>query len=203
MLRVAMRKLTLFILYAVCMFLAISFTRPERALAAPDDHAIPAPLKPWIPWVLADAPTALCAFVNGTSEERACSWPSSLALELGDKGGSFRQTWQLDSEEEVPLPGGAKHWPLDVRVDGKAASVIERNGMPKLRLAVGTHKVQGTFRWDTLPDAVAAPELTGIVELTVRGKRVPFPNFGTGGEVFTASRQFRKTEHPTPDSTAG
>ena len=70
--------------------------------------AVPAPLAPWVDWVLHDAGDAVCPFAHAAGEHRPCSWPSRLELRLGEAGGEFRQQWELYREAWVPLPGDAE-----------------------------------------------------------------------------------------------
>ncbi|MFO0666449.1 MAG: hypothetical protein U0174_21010 [Polyangiaceae bacterium] len=188
-----MRNFVVFLLSCFCLLAAVGSAHAAPPASSAD---VPAPLKPWVPWVLEGTPTAACAPVNGSGTKPdgtvnvLCDWPSSLSLQLGDKGGTFHQTWQVDAKEIVPLPGSRKHWPLDVRVDGKPAAVIERSDKsPAVELTVGVHRIEGAFRWDTLPEAITAPPRTGIVDLTVRGKHVAVPNVDASGEVFLSSER--------------
>ena len=43
--------------------------------------------------------------------------------------------------------GDAVRWPLDVRVNGAAAPVVERGGGPAVKVSSGQHQVQGRFAW--------------------------------------------------------
>src|SRR6266704_1363834 len=97
----------------------------------------PEALRPWIEWVLYGHEEERCPFFQGDADQRRCSWPSRLALELNDRGGRFSQQWILEHDARVPLPGDAKTWPLDVRVDGRPAVVDARQGAPGVRLPTG------------------------------------------------------------------
>src|SRR4029453_15625524 len=66
-------------------------------------------------------------------------------------------------------------WPEQVRVDGRPAPVEERDGRPVLRLAPGTHEISGVFAWPRLPGLRAVPPETALVELTLQGRPVAFP----------------------------
>src|SRR5262249_32781083 len=96
-------------LYSLVAFLALAVS-PE----------VPAPLKPWVDWVLQDKRPELCPNMHGSSE-RECAWPGHLELLLDKRQGSFTQRWAIDALAWVPLPGDQKHWPLDVKVDGQGA----------------------------------------------------------------------------------
>jgi hypothetical protein len=168
-----------------------------RAWAAPRDKdpgggptvVVPDPLKPWIPWVLyGDGEAARCPQLAGHEDERVCAWPARLTLALGDSGGTFTQAWQIWGKGSAELPGDEEHWPQEVRVDGKPAAVIG-DETPSLLLAPGHHVVSGKFAWETLPDALAAPTETGLLSLTIRGRRIDFPLRDEDGRVFLGRKE--------------
>jgi hypothetical protein len=39
---------------------------------------VPAPLEPWVGWVLRGHEEARCPFFHGLADGRACAWPSRL-----------------------------------------------------------------------------------------------------------------------------
>jgi hypothetical protein len=169
-------------LQCVLPLLALLLAVPASAGPLPPDR-VPAPLQPWTDWVLRGHEGTLCAPFFGTEEKR-CSWPGLLSLDLGDTAGSFRQEWTLETAGFVPLPGEARRWPLDLTVDGRPAAAVERQGVPGLWLPAGTHAVSGAFRWDLLPESLPVPPGVGLVGLTVRGAAVPFPERDDSGRVF-------------------
>ncbi len=144
----------------------------------------PEALRPWIEWVLYGHEEERCPFFQGDADQRRCSWPSRLALELNDRGGRFSQQWILEHDARVPLPGDAKTWPLDVRVDGRPAVVDARQGAPGVRLPAGRHGIGGAFEWASLPPVLQVPTETGLVGLTIRGRTVPFPGRDEQGRLW-------------------
>ena len=150
--------------------------------AAPAD--VPAPLVPWIPWVMHGRPEAGCPFLAGGDGAARCLWPSRLALSADDRGGGFRQEWAVYDARgaDVALPGDEKAWPREVKVDGAAAPLLGGVG-PRVHLAPGSHVVTGSFAWASAPDSVAVPAETGLVALTLRGKAVAEPSW-EGGKLF-------------------
>ena len=53
---------------------------------------VPAPLAPWVPWVLHGHEEELrCPLQSGA---HVCAWPASLSLELTSTKGTFKQEWR-------------------------------------------------------------------------------------------------------------
>jgi hypothetical protein len=92
----------------------------------PDTETIPPELERWKPWVLHDRKEHFCPIVHDNGDAHQCLWPARLQLNLDTKGGRFSQEWQVFVKSFVPLPGGGRHWPKEVRVDGRAVPVVSR-----------------------------------------------------------------------------
>ncbi len=152
-------------------------------------HEVPAPLAPWVDWVLRGHEEASCPFLHGLQGRRACAWPSRLVLELDVSEGRFQQEWWVHHEADVPLPGDTRRWPQDVRVDGRPAPLTAVRGRPSLRLGPGLHRVSGRFYWDAPPELLQVPPDTGIVELTLAGSRIEFPNRDAEGRLWLQQRE--------------
>ncbi|MEO8602554.1 MAG: hypothetical protein ABI629_08265 [bacterium] len=174
---------------ALCLafaFLALA----TAAVAAPlRREDVPAPLQPWVDWALHGDETALCATLLGDAEQQPCSWPSRLTLTLDEHGGSFAQQWDVQRDLWLPLPGGAKPWPQEVAVDGAPAVVIAQGGAPFVWLTRGEHTVGGRFSWDRLPEMLPVPAQTGLIELTLRGAAVAFPERDADGRLWLQRRE--------------
>jgi hypothetical protein len=163
---------------------------PARAQPLPPGE-VPDPLKPWVDWVLRGHESERCPFLQGAQgrgERRTCVWPSRLELDLGDRSGRFTQHWLVYDEALVPLPGDARLWPQDVRVDDRPAPVVARGGAPIARLEEGSHLLTGTLEWDALPELLVIPPQTGIVTLRLRGRAVAFPNRDEQGRLWLQMR---------------
>jgi hypothetical protein len=159
----------------------------QAALAGPiPRERIPESLRPWSDWALRGHEAELCtSFPAGPAgEEKRCAWPGVLSLDLVETGGSFRQTWTLEADSFVPLPGEAKRWPLDLQVDGRPGAAVSKEDVPGLWLAAGVHTVTGSFRWDVLPESLPVPVEFGLVDLAVRGSAVPTPERDPSGRLF-------------------
>ena len=168
----------------------VAAARPKPvAEAAPD---VPAALAPWVGWVLHGHETERCPPAEADATTR-CAWPSRIALALDDKGGRFDQRFRTYARTWVALPGSTERWPLGVKVGGKLAAVVERDGAPSVELEAGEHAVSGAFAWDTLPEALPIPKETGLLELSVRGRRVPNPHRDDEGRVWL-ERESRGSE---------
>jgi hypothetical protein len=129
---------------------------------------IPEELKPWVPWVLGDS--ALCPR-DATGDAPACAFPAALDLDLDDQGGRFVLSVRTFADAVVKLPGDDKRWPLALK-DRSGRRVVVEPG-PTVRLAKGSHKLSGAFRWDSLPEALRVPPDVALLSLKVRGKNTP------------------------------
>jgi hypothetical protein len=135
------------------------------------NSGIAAPMDQWEPWILENHPQQNCPWIMGKGNAKSCVWPGTLTLNANEKGGSFSLT--LDVYEKsvfVALPGSADHWPAGVAVDGKPASIVERNKLPHVALSAGSHKLNGNFSWSKRPRQLAVPNDIAIVDLKVDGK---------------------------------
>src|SRR6266853_5429396 len=91
--------------------------------STPAPDWVPLPLRPWIGWVLHDAPEARCPRDDGLGV-RTCVFASSLALAIDDAGAAFKlEVTAYRNDAALPLPGHAGAWPQQVRLDGKAVPV--------------------------------------------------------------------------------
>lgn len=151
---------------------AVVWTLLGSALA----HAqspIPKDLEGWQAWVQDGREFQLCPFFANTDGSRAsnriCAWPGRLNLELTQGGGHFTQTWVNYGDAWVPLPGNLEHWPRAVTINGAAAAVVSRDGIPQIRAAQGTFALAGSFAWTRRPDSLPIPAQTGLVTLSLDG----------------------------------
>ncbi|MDQ2639728.1 MAG: hypothetical protein M3Y79_03990, partial [Pseudomonadota bacterium] len=155
-------------------------------------EAIPGPLREWQGWVLQGQEFRACPFLAtrtpGDANAHVCAWPGALTLDLSASGGTFRQRWQVYSESWVRLPGSLEHWPRDLRLDGAAAAVVAREGVPQLQLSPGTHEINGRFVWETRPEQLHVPAQTAIVQLTLDGRSIAQPE-RAGGDVWLGQRR--------------
>ena len=168
-------------LFCLSTLFFASFTQAKPLTPA----QVPEPLKPWISWVVQDNPELACPFLYNSYEQKRCSWPTQLALDLTPAKGVFSISWQVYKESWVSLPGDSKHWPLNVTVNGKSALVMDRNGIPSIKLAAGTdhlakYQIKGEFLWDVIPDNLRIPDDTGLISLTVNGLSIPAPTIKDG-----------------------
>ncbi|MGQ0429482.1 MAG: hypothetical protein ACT4UQ_06095 [Gammaproteobacteria bacterium] len=116
-----------------------------------------------------------------------------MTLTVDARGGGFSQRWLVYADSWVRLPGDLNHWPENVQIDGAAAPVVARDGIPAVRLGPGTHALSGRFSWETRPEALPIAAETGIVELTVDGRSIAQPE-RPDGAVWLGKR--RAAEQP-------
>jgi hypothetical protein len=172
------------------VLLLVTVARPAAA-AGPldrplDRSAVPEPLRPWTAWALDGKEDEGCGPLLGRADTTRCAWPSRLELTLDERGGHFTQAWHVDVARWVPLPGDAKRWPSEVKLDGKAAVVLHGTGSegPSVEMHAGDHVVSGAFAWDSLPESLHVPPETGLLTLALRGAAVPWPNRDAQGTVW-------------------
>ncbi|MBI4345702.1 MAG: hypothetical protein HY553_02530 [Elusimicrobia bacterium] len=149
---------------------------------------VPAPLAPWVDWVLAGHETWLCPSLV-THEARTCVWPGVLKLDLSENGGRFEQQVRLYAPAWVALPGETGKWPQEVRVDGAPAAVVARGEAPAVKLKAGPHSISGSFSWDSTPELLRVPAETGVLAVTAGGKPVPFPVRDEAGRLWLQRSQ--------------
>ncbi len=137
---------------------------------------VPEPLKPWVNWVLQDQPELGCPFIYNSYEQKRCSWPSELSLDFTATKGTFKINWNVFKESWVSLPGDQKHWPQNVTANNKPAAVLDRNGIPAIKLAAGNYEIKGGFFWDAIPESLSIPADTGLIGLSINGTNIPKPN---------------------------
>jgi hypothetical protein len=150
---------------------------------------VPPELRGWVPWVLEDVAGHGCPVVGGTP---ICLWPGRLRLELGAASGRFTMEVRSDREASLRLPGDARRWPQEVKLDGQPAPVFEADGGPSLRLAPGDHRVEGRFLWPALPESLAVPPTLALVDLAIDGRVVALPQREENGLLW-----LRRAEQPT------
>ncbi|MDP2100812.1 MAG: hypothetical protein U1D70_06770 [Methylobacter sp.] len=143
---------------------------------------VPEPLKPWIAWALQDSPESVsCPFIYNSYEQKRCSWPTQTQLDLTGAKGLFSMNWTVYQDNWISLPGDKTHWPLNVTVNDKAALVMDKNGIPSIKLAAGAqYRIKGEFLWDAVPDNLKIPADTGLVELRINGAAIPTPTLKNG-----------------------
>jgi hypothetical protein len=141
---------------------------------------IPPALESWQNWVLHGEEFLECPMRVGapfdSRDGHVCAWPGTFRLNVAAGGARFEQQWQVYADSWLPLPGGGDHWPSDVRIGDRPAVVLDRDGIPSIRVEAGSHRVVGKLVWTTRPDALAVPRSVALVELTLDGRPVELPD---------------------------
>jgi hypothetical protein len=164
------------------VLIGILFTAYARANPL-SPQQVPEPLTPWVNWVLQDEKELSCPFAYNSYGQKRCSWPTQLDLDFTATKGSFAINWSVYQESWVVLPGDPKHWPQNVTINSKTAVVLERNGLPAIKLPAGTYQIKGDFFWIAIPENISIPADTGLVGLRVNGVSISMLNI-RGGQLW-------------------
>lgn len=174
-------------LHVLALLLALGLAGPADA-ARMQPEELPAALRDWVDWVMFPDQGRQCPFIYNRPEERRCSWATSLALQLDDKGGTFRQQWSMQAPSWAMLPGDARNWPQDVRIDDHPAVVGLRDGRPAVRLGSGQHQINGRLVWNQLPESLPIPADTALLKLSANGVAITEPQLDPNGNVWLHTR---------------
>jgi hypothetical protein len=152
---------------------------------------VPDPLKPWIDWVLHGEEEKDCPLIYNKLAQKVCSWPSELRLDFKAKNALFSQNWEVYSKDIwVKLPGNNKFWPGKVKVNGKEWPVGEREAHPAIFIkSPGEYTITGVFNFDASPEWVQIPAKSGLLDLTVKGKKITFPRLDQNGRLWLKDGQ--------------
>lgn len=161
---------------------------------------VPEPLKPWVNWVLQHDPARNCPFLYNSYEQKRCSWPTQLSLDITPEKGAFTISWKVYQESWLSLPGDHNYWPLNVTANDKPALVMDKDGRPKVLLEAGVYEIKGQFLWDKLPDNLAIPEDTGLISLHINGNAIQTPIIKNGQLWLKDSDSGRKKLEDQRDS---
>ncbi len=162
--------------------------------AVANDVYVPPELEQWRGWVLQGKNYRECPFFFDRStrneDEFVCAWPGGLDIAVTGTGARFTQQWTVYAAEQwLPLPGDVAYWPDQVSVNGRSAIVVMRDGIPQLRLPPGRYTVTGRFGWDERPGVLRVPDVSGLVSLTIDGRRIAQPDRGRAGLFLGERRQ--------------
>ncbi len=131
---------------------------------------LPPLLQPWQSWVLYDHREPECTRLARDLSQRICLWPGRLTVSVGARGGSFTQQVLVEAPGWHALPGDDSLWPQNLQVDGRRASALPREGRPTLWLERGEHELRGSFDWREMPQSLAIPPQSALVDLVVGGE---------------------------------
>ena len=191
--------------WVVLVFVGLLFLRPlstaigqsdaEGKIAADSNRrVVPESLVPWIPWVLWDDRSIGAPPLFNDASQVVTYWPSRLRVDAGDSRGTWSVGLRVFAEDWVPIPGDADHWPLQVSVGGKPAIVVERNGVPSIRLGVGEHQLQGNWSWKQTPQTISIPRSYGLIELSVNNESIRNPTWEANGSLWLKRSQTAEAE---------
>lgn len=181
--------------YLLAFLLAFSSAADARPL---ERSEVPPALAPWVDWVLQKHPDLQCP-VNYNNDERRCVWPGSLDLTIEATGATFSQELTVLAQSRIRLPGDKKQWPLQVKINDQAASVIAQDGHPAIDLAPGKYRITGTFRWQQMPNSIRLAPGTGIVRAIVNQQPLSRPDRRDGRLWLRKSGSSKASQAPEDD----
>ncbi|MDD2723656.1 MAG: hypothetical protein PHH59_06500 [Methylovulum sp.] len=162
----------------LCLFSSLAAAKPFTK------DQVPEPLKPWIDWVAQENPERGCPFLYTDDAQKRCYWPTATQLDLAAKKGVFTSLGQVFKDTWVQLPGDSLHWPQNVTVNKQTALVMEREGIPTVKItAEGTassYQIHGEFLWEKIPDNLPVPMDTGLINLSINGQSIAAPTIHDG-----------------------
>ena len=142
---------------------------------------IPDALVPWETWATWGDEHRLCPTPYSDAKKHLCFWPSRMGLQVERGGGKFDLAVTAFHETWVPLPGSRDAWPLEVKSNGLPVPVLDHGGSPAVRLAAGTFRLEGAYRWSEVPQRIPIPREIGILALVIDGKPVDAPVWDAQG----------------------
>ena len=173
----------------ILLFLVYAIITVTPTLAA-TEVKVPEPLKPWVDWVLeGHEEELLCTPNYNDAYAINCNWPTALDLDIAEESGSFSQSWLIEHESWIQLPGNDKIWPQDVTINGKPAITLKRHGVPQIKLQAGNYKVKGKFSYQSIPEFLQVNSRTALLSLSMKGKAVEFPSLDDSGRLWLHAKK--------------
>jgi hypothetical protein len=84
-------------------------------------------------------------------------------MNLSEQGGTFEQTWTMETGGWIFMPGSDRHPPFEITLNGDPATAVSRQGHPAIHVKkAGTFNIKGRFRWHGLPESIQLPEDNSI-----------------------------------------
>lgn len=122
---------------------------------------IPPELQGWQGWVLEGEASRRCALKAGAegnaTSDYQCQAASDLLLSPSQGGIAFSVRLKTDAPALIPLPGEARAWPSNVRVNGQGATLRYQDNQWFVSVPQGESTVQG--QWAQSFDRIAVPAL--------------------------------------------
>ncbi len=140
---------------------------------------IPQPLQPWVKWVQYEQEFRTCPFYSHQRSQKksqhVCAWPGTLDLDINAKSGQFKLDWQVYADSWVPLPGGDNTSIIKLLDNNQPATFRYQQRQTSIYLTKGLHQLQGFFQWHKRPEEIRVPNEIALVNLTVEGQSINFP----------------------------
>jgi hypothetical protein len=111
-----------------------------------------------------------------------------MTLNINATQAEFSQKWQVYNAGWIALPGNAKHWPQQVKINDVDAIVSDRGGIPNVFASKGELTLQGQFHFSQIPEFLQIPVNTGLIALTINGSPVTIPRLDNQGRLWLRQR---------------
>jgi len=157
-------------------------------------HSVPLE-EEWSDWVKERHTDIDCPWVGlkQNMNKKACIWPGNLSLSLEKNGLTFTQQVEVFSKQaKILLPGNEKHWPTNLTLKQKPATVIEVSKLPYIQLEKGKHLIKGRFNWKSKPASLTIPSNVAFISLSEQGKTLQVNRHGN--RLIFAQRKNDNTE---------
>ena len=169
---------------ARALLLVLNLLLSVSALAS--DTPPPIELGKWKSWILDKHADIDCPRLGVQASSRRCAWPAVLDMQVTQDGVAFSQSWDVHGDSWLSLPGNQQHWPVAVRINNESHAVLERNGLPVVRVGAGNHTISGNLEWQERPQFLQIPLESALVMVTIDGQPQGWPNIDDTGRLWFA-----------------
>ena len=148
------------------LFVNLAFAETKN-----DSIYFPPQLRDWLEWVEQRQPEYACPFVS--ENKKQCVWYTKLVLDVSETSGRFLLDVWLDKPSEVILPGGGNAGVVEASLMKKSSlNLYQENSKPVVFLPKWENQIEGSFKWNRMPDYIEIPQGVALVELKINGSKI-------------------------------